>query len=189
MRAFLSMRSWKAGIVVFLLPCIVIAAVVLLRGKPHAATPGVGPGIGFSRVTEAAPAFDLPRLQGRGTIGLSQLDGKPTVITFWASDCTVCKQEEPAIAQVARATGGSVHYLGIDTLDVRGAAISFARKYHMTYQLAFDPRGVAANSYRVPGLPETFFLSPTTRRIVGINVGALTAHSLTSILRKLYGSV
>jgi hypothetical protein len=56
----------------------------------------------------------------------------------------------------------------------------------MSYQLVYDARGVAAERYRVPGLPETFFLSSSAKRIIGINVAALTAHGLTSILDQLY---
>jgi cytochrome c biogenesis protein CcmG, thiol:disulfide interchange protein DsbE len=128
----------------------------------------------------------LPRLAGRGTLRPTQLRGKPIVLNFWSSSCTVCRQEEPAIARVAQATRGRIRYLGVATLDSRSAAISFARKYGMSYQLACDARGVAAERYRVPGLPETFFLSSSAKRIIGINVGALTAHGLTSILDQLY---
>jgi hypothetical protein len=88
---------------------------------------------------------------------------------------------------VARATRGRVRFLGIDTLDSRGAAQAFARRYGLTFPMAFDAQGVAADRYRVPGLPETFFLSSGGQRVIGINLGALTRPALTSILRELYG--
>jgi hypothetical protein len=46
---------------------------------------------------------------------------------------------------------------------------------------------VVAARYRLPGLPVTFFLAPSGRRILGVNVGALSVKSLTGILRELYG--
>jgi cytochrome c biogenesis protein CcmG, thiol:disulfide interchange protein DsbE len=143
--------------------------------------------IGFARVSRPAPAFDLPRLDGHGTIQPGQLHGKPIIINFWSSTCTICRQESPAIARVARATRGSAYYLGIDTLDSRSAAMAFVRKYGISYPIAYDAQGVAAARYGVPGLPVTFFLSRTGKKIIGINTGVLTAHGLGSILRELYG--
>ena len=143
--------------------------------------------IGFAHVNRPAPAFDLAQLQARGNVRLSALHGRPIVINFWSSTCEVCKQETPAIVNVARRLGKRVAFLGIDTIDLRSAAIGFAAKYHVTYPLAFDPQGSVAGKYGLPGLPETFFLSSTGKRIVGINLGALTVGHLTSILHNLYG--
>ena len=89
--------------------------------------------------------------------------------------------------QVAVATRGRVRFLGIDTDDLRGPAEAFATRYHIPHPLSFDPQGVVAARYRVPGLPVTFFLSRSGGQIVGVNTGALTVRSLTAILRELYG--
>jgi cytochrome c biogenesis protein CcmG, thiol:disulfide interchange protein DsbE len=144
-------------------------------------------GLGFTRVSRPAPEFTLPRLSGPGDIRVSQLAGQGIVVNFWASTCSVCRQEGPAIAQVARATRGQVRFVGIDTIDSRGAARAFARRYGLTFPLAFDAAGTAADRYGVPGLPETFFLSRSGQRIIGMNLGALTRPALTAILRQLYG--
>jgi peroxiredoxin len=154
---------------------------------PASAQRSAADGLGFSRVSRPAPGFTLPRLSGPGEMRVRQLAGQGLVINFWASSCTVCRQEGPAIARVARATRGRVRFLGIDTLDSRGAAQAFARRYGLTFPMAFDAQGVAAERYRVPGLPETFFLSSGGQRVIGINLGALTRPALTSILRELYG--
>lgn len=159
----------------------------LFRGPAQDAPSHNGITIGFARVSRPTPAFDLPRLDGRGTIQPGQLQGKPIIINFWSSTCTICRQESPAIAQVAHATRGSAYYLGIDTLDSRSAAMAFVRKYGISYPIAYDAQGVAAARYGVPGLPVTFFLSRTGKQIIGINTGVLTAHSLGAILRTLYG--
>jgi cytochrome c biogenesis protein CcmG/thiol:disulfide interchange protein DsbE len=129
----------------------------------------------------------LPRLTGQGSIQLSALRGKPIVLNFWSSSCTVCMQESPAIAQVARASQNRVAFVGIDVYDVRKAAIAFVDKYHLPYQMAFDSEGVAASKYDVPALPETFFLSGSGQKILAINLGALTSTRLKAILRSLYG--
>jgi cytochrome c biogenesis protein CcmG/thiol:disulfide interchange protein DsbE len=158
-----------------------------LRGVSPAASSADEVTIGFRAVHKAAPAFALPPLEGHGTVALHGLAGKPLVVNFWASDCTVCRQESPAIARVAREVGGRVRFLGIDTLDYHGPAVTFIRRYGISYPIAVDAHGTTAARYGVPGLPVTFFLSPTTRQIVGENIGALTSRSLTVILRRLYG--
>jgi cytochrome c biogenesis protein CcmG, thiol:disulfide interchange protein DsbE len=143
--------------------------------------------VGYAQVSRPAPAFDLPRLQGGGSVRLSALRGRPVVINFWSSSCAPCKKESPAIAQVARAMGDKVAFVGIDTADLRNAAIAFVRKSHVAYNVAYDPQGNTASLYRVPGLPETFFLARSGKQIVGLQLGALTAAHLTAILHRLYG--
>ena len=91
------------------------------------------------------------------------------------------------MASVAASLGSKVAFVGIDTVDTRAKAIAFVTKYKVPYQIAFDPDGTTADQYGVPGLPVTFFLSPSATTVIGENVGALTAPKLRSILRRLYG--
>ena len=149
-------------------------------GKPALA-------VGFARVSRPAFAFDLPLLSGGRSIQLSRFQGRPVVLNFWSSSCSVCKTEMPAIARIAQADSKSVFFIGIYTADLRSAAQEFARHYHLTYPIAFDPNAAAAARFAVAGLPTTVFLSRTTKRIVGVNVGALTSRSLAHILHTLYG--
>lgn len=143
--------------------------------------------IGFEAVNRAAPAVVLPNLDGHGSVSLPELAGKPIVINFWSSTCDICKSETRALVQVADLTKGRVSFLGIDTLDSLGAGRAFAARYRIPYRLGFDPVERVGARYGLPGLPVTFFLSASGRRILGVNIGALSAQSLTDILHKLYG--
>ena len=62
-----------------------------------------------------------------------------------------------------------------------------ADRYRIPYQIGYDPTEAVGARYDLPGLPVTFFLSTSGKRILGINIGALTARSLTAILHQLYG--
>jgi len=108
-------------------------------------------------------------------------------MNLWASYCDICRKESPAVAQVSRLAGTRVRFLGVDTLDKRAAAVRFAEQHKLSFPIAFDPNGIVADKYHVPGLPYTFFISSTGTRILGVNIGALTAKSLLNILHKLYG--
>ena len=181
-------QHWRAIIVATCVAAIVVAAALIWSRPTTSVSASAGQAsAGYAQVNRPAPAFDLPRLQGGGTVRLSALRGRPVVVNFWSSSCGPCQKESPAIAQVARAVGDKVSFVGIDTADLRNAAIAFVKKKHVDYSVAYDPQGSIASRYRVPGLPETFFLARSGTQIVGLQLGALTAPHLTAILHKLYG--
>ncbi len=181
--------STRIVIALCLAVVIAITMVFLFRGPSRSASAASSEtpvGIGFTRLDAAAPQFDLPLLQQKGQVELSKLAGLPIVLNLWASYCDICKQESPAIAKVSREVGGKVRFLGVDTLDERAAAIKFVERYRLPFPVAYDSAGVVAAKYRVPGLPVTFFISKTGTRILGVNIGALTAGRLAHILHQLY---
>jgi cytochrome c biogenesis protein CcmG, thiol:disulfide interchange protein DsbE len=182
-------RRWLlvAVSVAVVLPLVYVVLSGSLSGKPRASSANAEE-IGFTRENAPAPQFQLPLLERHGDLQLSSLAGRPIVMNFWASWCTNCRQESPAIAKVAEAVGSKVRFLGIDTEDEQGAALKFISKYGITYQVVSDVNEVVAAKYGVPGLPTTVFISATGKRILGIYIGALTAASLTSILHRLYGA-
>jgi cytochrome c biogenesis protein CcmG/thiol:disulfide interchange protein DsbE len=184
-------RKWLL-VAVGLAVVLPVAYVILsgsLGGQPASTSyRTASSGIGFTAKDSPAPAFELPMVGNRGDLRLSELAGQPIVLNFWASYCDICRQESPAIAKVAHTLGGKVRFLGIDTDDEQPAALRFMRKYGISYQVVADANGTVAAKYGVPGLPVTVFISATGTRILGVNVGALTAASLTSILHRLYGS-
>lgn len=146
---------------------------------------------GFFTPKSATPVpFSLPPLTGSGkdpNTSLSQLLGKPLVLNMWASTCTVCRAETPALERVARSLGAQVRFVGIDTLDEsRAAGVGFARRYHVTYTQLYDPRGIVATGYDVVGLPVSVFVS-AGGKVVGENVGALTNATLRHYLALLFG--
>ena len=118
-----------------------------------------------------APAFRLTRLSGGGTVSLAALRGRAVVLNFWASSCIPCKQEMPRLQQAAeRWAAKRVAVVGIDVLDSRAAARSFARAHGVTYEIAYDPLGDTVGPYGVAYTPTTFFVDRRGRivkRILG----------------------
>ena len=169
------------------LSAISLLALHAVAMTPRRDLPTVSQGLGFVRLDRPAQQVSLPNLRGPGTIDLARLAGKPIVMNFWSSSCYPCRQETPALASEARAVGGKITFLGIDTADQRTAAMAFIRRYQVPYQVAFDPNASTAWRYGLPGLPVTFFLSRSGKTVIGENVGALTEDRLSAILRQLYG--
>ena len=135
---------------------------------------------------QPAPSWSLPSLRDpAATVSLSQFAGKPVVLNFWASWCPPCRKEMPALAATARRLQGSVAFVGIDTNDQRGAALSFASQTGVKYPLGFDPHASAANDYGVYGLPTTFFIS-AQGKLLGRQVGGMTAQRLDQLIEQTF---
>lgn len=130
----------------------------------------------------AAPAFSLPALSGTGSAGqdvsLSQYQGKPLVVNFFASWCGPCQQETPLLASFYKASHGSVTLVGVDGNDPTASAVSFARAKGVTYPVGVDPHLIVASAYNVGGFPQTFFLN-SRHQVVYRVLGALTQSDLT----------
>jgi cytochrome c biogenesis protein CcmG, thiol:disulfide interchange protein DsbE len=109
------------------------------------------------RVGEPAPLFTAPRLDGNGTVSLSEFQGTPVLLNFWASWCEPCRDEASLFRRSAQQYRGLVSFVGVDVKDSRSDAIAFARRHGLDYTLVRDS-GVVAPRYGLTGQPETFFI-------------------------------
>jgi cytochrome c biogenesis protein CcmG, thiol:disulfide interchange protein DsbE len=123
------------------------------------------------RVGARAPAFSLPRLEGKGSLSLASFRGKTVVLNFFASWCAPCKREAPELESLwRRYRSEGVVVLGVDSGDARGDARRFLAAHGVTYPIAFDPgEKLAQGPYALPGLPVTYVIDPAGR-IVGTPV-------------------
>jgi cytochrome c biogenesis protein CcmG/thiol:disulfide interchange protein DsbE len=126
-----------------------------------------------------APDFTLSRIGGPGELQLSSLRGTAVVLNFWASWCSPCKREAPALQAVSKTWGKRVVVLGVDVNDFQGDARGFMRKYGLTYPVVHDNKNVTTPKYGLTGLPETFFLD-RRGRIVEHVPGEVRAADLNS---------
>ncbi len=117
------------------------------------AGPPPAPKQGFS-----APDFTLQTLDGQ-QITLHALRGKVVVINFWATWCSPCKAEMPAMQQVYEAyrTQG-LEILAITVERDTAAIEAFVQQYGLTFPILLDSETMAARQYQVHGTPTTFFV-------------------------------
>jgi cytochrome c biogenesis protein CcmG, thiol:disulfide interchange protein DsbE len=126
----------------------------------------------------AAAGFTLPALGQAGKqVSLSEYQGKPVIVNFWASWCEPCQQETPLPASWYKRQHGHVVLLGLDENDTTVAALKFANAKGVSYPIGFDPQVTVALAYNVDGLPQTFFLN-AQHRIVDHVLGAVTEAEL-----------
>jgi cytochrome c biogenesis protein CcmG/thiol:disulfide interchange protein DsbE len=108
----------------------------------------------------AAPDFTLERLDGAGgELTLSELEGKPLVVNFWASWCIPCKDEAPVLQETfEKYKDQGLVVLGVDAQDFRSDARRFMRRFGVTYPVVYDGKGSTLGRWGVTGFPETFFV-------------------------------
>jgi thiol-disulfide isomerase/thioredoxin len=115
-----------------------------------------------------APPFDLPRLDGPGSISLQGLAGHPAVLNFWASWCPPCADEAPDLNALSVRYGAlGVRFVGVDFNDAVDEARAFARRHDVPYPLVHDTRGVR-QAFGVSAPPETYVLDGSGRAVVRI---------------------
>jgi cytochrome c biogenesis protein CcmG/thiol:disulfide interchange protein DsbE len=107
----------------------------------------------------AAPAFKLPDLNGTGNSSLADYEGKVVLLNVWASWCSPCRAESPLLQRWhKRMVRGNGTVLGIDTLDVKGDALDFIKRFKLTYPQLHDRDGDAIRKFGVIAYPESFLI-------------------------------
>ncbi len=162
----------SASVAVF--AAVVIAVSVVTTGTSSAA-----------RQYPAAHGFTLTSLANPDQqVSLSQYQGKPVIINFFASWCGPCQRETPLLASWYKQEGGHVAMVGLDENDSMTNALKFVQAKGVSYPVGFDPLTIVPSGYNVDGLPQTFFLN-ARHQIVDHVLGAVTAAQLSKGLRLL----
>ena len=147
-------------------------------------------GLGVSaEVGQLAPNFEGQDLDGN-LVRLSDFQGQPVILNFWATWCDSCEAEIPALQRVFHEREGEgLVVLGVDWGEGRvGAARGFLDRLGATYVSVMDPTGDIGSSYRVRGLPVTLAIDKdgVIRETVG---GELTYRAFDQFAQLAMGEV
>ncbi len=162
-----------------------VGLVIMVIGVALAGTLGTDPTVtGSALIDKPAPELVMENLVGDGEVRLSDHLGDVTVVNFWASWCTGCRQEHPALTEAAaRYADFGVTFFEVNTLDEKGLALEFLDRFGQspvtTYGIEYDSSGAFA--YGVAGLPETFFVNQEGI-VVGKVIGPVTFELLTATI-------
>ncbi len=161
---------------------------------------GVGVGRGGGAAPHAGspvPAFSLHALEGTGQVGVPADGGgggRPAVLLFFASWCTPCQAEIPALAAAwkgqrqSHSRLGQVALVGVDGADPTSHGRSFVKQAGVTFPVGADPTyDVTQGQFQFAGLPEAVFVRGDGT-IAGIHLGALSVSSFVSWERRLLAS-
>jgi cytochrome c biogenesis protein CcmG/thiol:disulfide interchange protein DsbE len=117
---------------------------------------------------EAVPATVLPELEGEDTGSVADYRGRWVLVNVWASWCTPCREESPALERFHRAhRGDGFTILGVDSNDLTGDALRFVREYGITYPQLHDGSGdFSQDDLGTTGVPESFLVGPNGKLVL-----------------------
>lgn len=131
-----------------------------------------------------APDFSAARLP-RGTVKLSELAGKPVVLSFFATWCEPCTKELPSFQRLAgQYADKELSFVLVDLQEDPDDVAVFLDNLKISLPTAIDESGEIAKSYRVRGLPSTFFIG-RDQTIRMAQLGALTDSLLDQGISKI----
>lgn len=111
---------------------------------------------------ELEPAPDFTVLDTSGNpVSLSDLRGKPVIVSFWASWCGVCKQGMPDFDDAFAAYGGDVHFMMVNLTagsETREVAEAYIAENGYAFPVYFDTEMSAASAYAVNAVPVTYLI-------------------------------
>lgn len=144
-------KTWK----------FVLVAVVALAGAAWLLIRSAPPRV---EVGTAAPDFTATDLKsGRKVTLRGEYQGGVTLVNVWATYCIPCKQEMPAmdsLYQTYREKGFRIAAVSVDRAPAE-VVKQFARDYHITFDVLYDPTGDIEQRYQTTGVPESFLVDRT----------------------------
>jgi len=153
----------------------------------HAETPG-GPAAAVASDDQgAAPAWELPDLEGNA-VRSDSLAGKIVVMDFWATWCPPCLFQIPILNAIqAKHQGDGVVVIGV-AVDAEGAEVvkPFAKENGIEYRILIGDEGLA-RKFGAPGFPALAIVG-REGRIDSTHVGLIEEADLDAAIAKVKGS-
>ena len=118
-----------------------------------------------------ASAFMLRDLDGKLT-SLDDFEGKVVLLNFWATWCSSCSKEMPAMEQLYqayRAEGFVIVGVSVDR-GAPGDVKAFAEKLKITFPILHDRDSIISQLYSNPGVPVSYLIDRRGRiayRVLG----------------------
>ena len=143
--------------------------------------------------SQAAPEFEMQFFdgydwQGKTTANLSEFQGQPVVLNFWASWCVECLLEADLLEQTWRQyKDDGLVFLGVAYVDVEPKSIQYLQEFDITYPNAPDLRTAISEEYGITGVPETFFID-RDGQIIHHQIGPVNESMLNTLVPQMLTS-
>lgn len=127
-----------------------------------------------------APDFTVYDAEGNA-YKLSDFEGKPVILNFWASWCGPCKLEMPDFDEAYGEYGDDIHFLMVNMTDGYQETMADAKKFveesGYSFPVYYDSDTDAARTYGVYSIPTTYFIDKDGY-VIANGRGALDAETL-----------
>lgn len=129
-------------------------ALFLLLSSTAWAAPEMIPIDAVDVIGRTAPTVRLSTLDGQD-FDLERYRGKPVVLAFWASWCTPCRKELPALDAMSKRRD-DVHVFAVNVDRIRGKAERFLRAVPLDMPVVWDNESLVMGQLDVTSMPTTF---------------------------------
>jgi thiol-disulfide isomerase/thioredoxin len=135
-----------------------------------------------------APQVTAKTLTGSG-FRLSADRGSVVVMNFWGSWCTPCREEAPALGELARHfSGAGVRFVGVDIRDDPASAEAFMQNFRISYPSLNDPNDLIALDFygtAPPASIPTTLVIDRTGRIAARVIGPVSYEGLNTLIAQI----
>jgi peroxiredoxin len=131
----------------------------------------IGPVVGLY-----APDFTLTDLATGQRVSLSQFDGQPVMLFFWATWCTPCNNEMGSVETISQTYKNSgLVVLTINTAESIATVTVYRTAHKLTFPILLDSNSVVQTAYIITAynMPMHFFIN-SSGRIASIAKGEMT---------------
>ncbi|HZR82462.1 MAG TPA: prolipoprotein diacylglyceryl transferase family protein [Candidatus Binatia bacterium] len=115
---------------------------------------------------KTAPDFVAQDLSGQA-VRLSAFRGKVVFLNLWTTWCPPCRQEMPAMQQLAQKLAGDGFVMLAVSEDDEGAPVvkKFVDEMKLTFPVLVDSTGEVGRRFAITGYPETFIIDREGRQV------------------------
>ena len=143
-----------------------------------------------------APDFRFALFQGEDVLGatemsLSELEGRPLVLNFWARFCTPCWSEMPELQSFYEEYEDRVQLVGIDVGQFTGLgspkdAGKLLDSLGITYPAGYTDDASVVRRYQIRAMPTTAFVT-ADGKLFQTWTGSITREEVTAVVREMLG--
>ncbi len=155
-------RRWPLLLVVAVI--VVVLGFIAWDQRPWASQAAISEG-GLGMLSDEAPrrAADGPDFALENELGervsLSNFEGRPVFLNFWATWCTFCKEEMPDMQRVQDEYGSELVVIGVNAGDSVEDGEAFVRQAGITYLRLYDRDLEVTDGYLVRAMPTSYFIT------------------------------
>lgn len=132
-----------------------------------------------------APDFTGELIDGT-SITLSELQGKPVIINFWATWCGPCVKEMPAFERLKDDFGDKIGIIAVNCGDDAGTVKDFVEENGYTFPVVLDEEYSISMLYPTNSIPYTVVVD-AEGKVTHISTGALDADTMYERYKEALG--
>ena len=139
-----------------------------------------------SEYLDKAPDISLRFIDGQ-KIDFKSLQGKPLLVTFWSTSCSICVQEMPQLVGLYEEFNkAGFEIIGIAmSYDPPNRVVEFSKRKNIPYPIALDIDGSASKAFGNVQVTPTSFLVDHLGNIVQHKTGEINIKQLRIKVKEL----